>query len=123
MNKLIGVIATLCLAVFSASPARAQLNGNDIKNDRGVKAATQPPPGVYAGTMWQHVNADEIRGRRERILPGNPDASINAWLPYMQYVSKVKVLGANYGVDGMASVQNNAFAAPFFGVDQSSGYG
>ena len=47
------VVLTALLAVFFLKPACAQLGGEQIRGDQGLKSGSQAPPGFYvAETLY-----------------------------------------------------------------------
>jgi hypothetical protein len=108
-----------------AVPARAQFNGSHTLGDFGIQAGTQPPPGFYAAFFYYHYSADTLKDRNGDAIAPSPQSSgslgIDAYAPTFWYVSKLKVLGANYGAMAVAPWANGALEAPVFGLDQKTG--
>ena len=117
----------LALATFSAAPASAQLNGENLLGDMGVKSGTQPHPGFYVANLTYKYRTDTIKdpnGKRVVFDPTQPASqSINAVVPMFIYVSKYKVLGANYGMMAVMPVANGALEAPAFGLVEEASTG
>ena len=86
-------MTVLCLL---PSTTFAQLNGSNIKGDAGVKAGSQPPPGVYIAVPLWFYTADAAKDRDgNEILTGNLDAAVFGVA--LNVVTRKKVLGGNYG--------------------------
>jgi hypothetical protein len=121
-------IATLCalttLSLLVAIPARAQLNGSHLLGDFGVKAGTQPGPGFYAAAFYYRYGTDTIKDRDGTTIRAFPDSptsmAINAYAPLLWYVSKSKVLGANFGAFVVLPWVNGSIEAPAFSLDETS---
>ena len=53
--------AALAGAMLVASPAHAQLNGENLLGDAGVKSGSQAEPGFYVASMYYRYNTDTIK--------------------------------------------------------------
>ena len=55
----------LAVAVVIVNPAKgfAQLNGQNIKGDAGLKSGSQAPPGTYVAVPLYFYSADQIKDR------------------------------------------------------------
>jgi len=75
----------LMAAMFCAAPAHAQLNGENILGDMGVKSGTQAEPGLYASYVYYRYFTDSIRdpqGNPANLDPtGAASQTINASVP------------------------------------------
>jgi hypothetical protein len=111
----------LAVAVLSAMPAYAQLNGENLLGDTGVKNASQPAPGAYVGFLYYRYGADTIRkadGSRLAIDPSQPgEQTLQAALPLFIYVTRHKLLGGNYGMMAGVPFANGSLEAPGFGFE------
>ena len=109
-------------------PALAQLNGENLLGDMGIKSGTQPEPGFYASFLYYRYNTDTIKdpsGNRIRLDPtGNGSQTINAGVPIFYYVSKARVLGGHFGAMAVVPLANGSLEAPGFGLseDVSTGF-
>lgn len=90
-------IAAVVVALFLLpAPAAAQLNGDNVKGDAGLKAGSQAPPGVYIAVPLWFYTADAVKNRDgNEILTGNLDAAVFGVA--LNVVTPRKILGANYG--------------------------
>jgi len=78
------------------APATAQLNGQNIKGDVGLKAGTQAPPGAYLAIPLWFYAADSIKDRNgDTIRSGSLDSTVFG--VGLNVVTPAKLFGANYG--------------------------
>jgi len=114
---MFGVAAGLILL---AAPARAQLNGSHVPGDYGVQSGSQPAPGFYAALFYLRYDTDTIKdadGNIVRLSPSAPGSiGVAAVAPLAWYVSKTKVLGANYGAMVVLPFANASIEAPAFAL-------
>jgi hypothetical protein len=106
-----------------AAQAQAQLNGSHSLGDFGVQSGTQPGPGFYAALFYSHYGTDTIKnadGDTVRLSPSAPGSvGLSALVPIAWYVSKAKVLGANYGAMVVLPFANASLEAPAFQLDRT----
>jgi putative intracellular protease/amidase len=112
----------LLAALLAASPAAAQLNGENLLGDMGVKSGTQPEPGVYLSNIYYRYDARTLTGpdgERVQIDPtGAASQTIQASVPLAYWVSKTKVLGGNFAAMAVVPVAKGALEAPGFGLSE-----
>ena len=93
-----GQVLQLAGAMLVASPAHAQLNGENLLGDAGVKSGSQAEPGFYVASMYYRYNTDTIKdanGNRVVLDPNQPGSQrISAAMPVVLYVSEAKLFGA-----------------------------
>ena len=85
----------LAMAVlFVPSAAFAQLNGQNIKGDAGLKAGSQAPPGAYVAVPLWFYTADAVKDREgaER-LSGSLDSAVFGVA--LNVVTTKKIFGAH----------------------------
>ena len=90
--------AAVAIAVMLAVPAdsAAQLNGQNIKGDAGLKSGSQAPPGVYVAIPLWFYTADAVKDREgDELLTGTLDAAVFG--AALNVVTTRKLVGANYG--------------------------
>ena len=125
MKQTLALGACVTLGTLLATPAQAQLNGSHTLGDFGVQSGTQPGPGFYAALFYYRYSADTLKDRNGDTVTLSPDArgslGIDAYAPIFWYVSKHKILGANYGAMAVIPWANGALEAPIFGLDQTTG--
>ncbi|HET7219008.1 MAG TPA: transporter, partial [Vicinamibacterales bacterium] len=118
---------TLLAALAAAAPAHAQLNGENLLGDMGVKSGTQPDPGVYVSTIYYRYGTDTLKDAQGRPLnldaTGTASQTINAGVALVYFVTPKKVLGANFGMMAVLPVANGAVEAPGFGLSESVSVG
>jgi hypothetical protein len=122
MSRVLGC-AALALVTLVPAPAYAQLNGENLLGDNGVKSGSQPAPGLYVSGLYYFYNTDTIKDANGNRITYDPSQSgsqkLHVIAPLFTYVSKAKVLGANYGMMAVMPFANGALEAPAFGLDKS----
>ena len=117
MSRLKVAVAAFGLAWLAAVPAH-QLNGSHTLGDFGVQCGSQPQPGFYTALFYlplQHRHHQAAATEILRPAPNTPGSiGMTAVAPIMWYMSKAKVLGANYGAMVVLPWANAALAAPAF---------
>jgi hypothetical protein len=124
MRRLTWLGASCALMLLlPAVPAQAQLNGSHTLGDFGVKSGSQPDPGFYAALFYLHYGTDTIKdadGEMIGLGPEDPTSlGISAFAPMVWYVSKAKVLGANYGALVVLPFLNASIEAPAFRLERA----
>ncbi len=103
--------------------ARAQLNGSHSLGDYGVQAGSQAQPGFYTALFYLRYDTDTIKnvdGNTIRPFPDSPaSTAVTAAAPLLWYVSKAKVLGANYGVLVVLPWANASVEVPAFALSDT----
>ena len=124
-NLLAGL--TLLAAILCAAPARAQLNGENLLGDMGVKSGTQPEQGVYISTIYYRYFTDSIKdpnGNKVNIDPsGQASQTINAGMPAVYWVTPKKVFGANFGMMAVLPIAKGSLEAPGLGFSEKASAG
>ncbi len=88
--------ATVAALLFAPAASLAQLNGQNIKGDAGLKSGSQAPPGTYVAVPLWFYTADALKDRNgDQILTGNLDAAVYGLA--LNVVTTRTILGANYG--------------------------
>jgi hypothetical protein len=117
----------ILLAILFAAPAHAQLNGENLLGDIGVKSGTQPEPGLYVSSIYYRYRADSLKDASGRSVNADPtgDASqtINAGVPLVYYVTPKKVLGAHFAAMAVLPFANGGLEAPGLGLSESASLG
>ena len=120
MRRLMVPAIACGLTLLLAVPAQAQLNGSHTPGDFGVQSGSQPQPGFYAALFYLRYDADTIKdgdGNVVRLSPSAPGSiAVAAAAPLAWYVSKAKVLGANYGAMAVLPFANASIEAPAFAL-------
>ena len=123
MRRLTMFVVVSALTLLLAAPAQAQLNGSHTLGDFGVQSGSQPQPGFYAALFYLRYDADTIKdadGNIVRLAPSAPGSiAVAAVAPLAWYVSKAKILGANYGAMMVLPFANASIEAPAFALGQT----
>lgn len=116
---LVALMTSAC-CLGSASIALAQLNGQNIKGDMGLKAGSQAPPGGYVAIPLYFYSADALKDRNgDERLKGNLDAAVFGVA--LNYVTTKKVGSANYGFLVVLPFANNRLQGGR--IDENPGQG
>jgi hypothetical protein len=119
--------ALVIAAILLAAPGYAQLNGENLLGDMGVKSGTQPDPGIYVGNLYYRYFTDSIKGPDGTSVVFDPTASgsqtIHATVPMVIYVSPRKILGANYGAMAVMPFATASLEAPGLGLSEEASLG
>jgi hypothetical protein len=123
MRRLAPLGAVFGLTLLTAVPALAQLNGSHSLGDFGVQSGSQPQPGFYSALFYLHYSDDTIKdaaGNPIRLSPGEPSSiGLGALAPMVWYVSKAKILKANYGAMIVLPFANASIEAPAFQIGRT----
>jgi len=125
-RRLLPIAGTLA-AILCATPVHAQLNGENLLGDMGVKSGTQPEPGFYVSSIYYRYFADAIKdpdGKPMSLDPsGKANQTIHAGMPALLYVAPAKVLGGHLGMMAVLPVANGALEAPGLGFEEKASAG
>lgn len=117
----------MMLSMLLPSTAHAQLNGENLLGDMGVKSGTQPLPGVYVGNLYYRYRTEDIKGPDGQTVVFDPTNSgrqtIQASTPMVIYVSPKKIFGANYGLMAVVPFGNGSLEAPGLGLYEKASVG
>lgn len=122
----LSIVLLVAVAALVSTPASAQLSGHNFRGDYGLTSGSQPEPGWYVSMFYVAYETDKVVDRNgDRIsfdpsLPGSVTAQGIA--PFGWWVSKKKILGANYSLAVSPSFANNKIQAPVLGLDEKTGY-
>jgi hypothetical protein len=108
------LIGTLLLLV--PSPAMAQLGGENLRGDYGMKSGSQGPPGFYLGDIFYFYRTDTIKDLNGDDLSKAPAIDIFGNIILSSYVTKKKILGANYAFMVALPILNAELALPSLDV-------
>ena len=118
---------SILAAILVAAPAQAQLNGENLLGDMGVRSGSQPAPGLYASFIYYRYDASSLKGPDGKPLAldptGNASQTINAAVPLFYYVTPKKLLGANFAMMAVLPTASGSLEAPGFGLAEKAGYG
>ena len=118
------LLAQACvLTLLFAGPAQAQLNGSHTLGDFGVQSGSQPQPGFYTALFYLRYDTDTIKdadGNTVRLPQASPGSlAVSALAPMVWYVSKAKLLGANYGAMVVFPFANASIEVPAFQLGET----
>ena len=120
-------IGVLVLIALVPEPAQAQFLGHNFHGDYGLQAATQAPPGFWLAAFYLRYDGDSLRDRNGdeiRIDPeGRGELDTNSYVLGLWWVSKAKILGANYSLAVFPAWTDNVLEAPILGLEQRSDTG
>ena len=102
--KRFGLEIWLALSLLWPMPALAQLNGENLLGDSGVKSGSQPAPGTYVGFLYYRYATDTIKTKDGNTLTFDPSQrgseTLHASMPLVIHVTDSKLLGGNSRDDG-----------------------
>lgn len=109
----------LCVALIAgtllgvATNAVAQLGGENLRGDHGMKSGSQGAPGFYLGNMFYFYQTDSVKGLSGNTL-SKVDTKVNVFVDLVPaiYVTKHKILGANYGAMVALPIVNSQLSLP-----------
>jgi hypothetical protein len=117
----------IVLPILFAAPAHAQMNGENLLGDMGVKSGTQPEPGLYVSTIYYRYRADSLKDTAGRSINADPTGeasqTINAGVPLVYYVTPKKVLGAHFAAMAVVPFATGGLEAPGLGLSESASLG
>ena len=119
-------VFTAALALL-AVPASAQLNGENLLGDMGVKSGSQPHAGLYVGNLYYRYFADTVKSPDGKTVVFDPagggSQTIHAAVPLFIFVSEKKLFGGNIGMMAVMPFANGALEAPGLGLSESASAG
>ena len=100
------VAAILTVAVLLPTPSAAQLKGQNIKGDAGLKSGSQPPPGAYVVVPLWFYTGDAVKDHDGReLLSGSLDSAIFGG--GLIVVTQKTLFGGRYGFMAVLPGANN----------------
>jgi hypothetical protein len=116
---VLGVVLTVAAAAAPAT-VRAQLNGQNIKGDTGLKSGSQAAPGTYIVLPAYFYSADSLKDRNgTEILRGSLDTTIAGLA--VNVVTTKTLAGANYGFLVVLPFANNRLQGTEIDLNPGSG--
>src|SRR5437016_5587290 len=76
--------------------ALGHLGGENLRGDYGMKSGSQNPPGFYLSNVFYFYSSDTITTLSGADLPKSPRVDIFGDIILGSYVTKKRILGANY---------------------------
>ena len=90
------LILAVAIVTVNAAEGFAQLNGQNIKGDTGLKAGSQAPPGTYVAVPLYFYTADQIKDREgSQLRTGSLDAAVFGLA--VNVVTTKKIADGTYG--------------------------
>jgi hypothetical protein len=91
-----------------------------MKGQYGMMAGTMAPPGIYVGAFAYYYTASDLKEPDGTSVSG---PALNQWVfgPFVEYVSKVKILGGNYSALAAIPFATIMTDYPRLGDDLSTG--
>jgi hypothetical protein len=125
--KTLMTTAALAAAIACATPAQAQLNGENLLGDMGVKSGTQPEPGLYVSSIYYRYGTDSLRdpdGKPMSLDPsGEANQTIHAAMPAFYWVTPKKLFGANFAMMAVVPLAKGSLEAPGLGLTEEASTG
>ena len=126
-TRIFVMAIAIVTSMVATAPAYAQLNGENLLGDTGVKSGSQAAPGLYIGNLFYRYTTDTIRNANGQRIVLDPEQrgsqTINAAVPLVVYVSRARVFGANYGAMAVLPLANGSLEAPAFGLQEHASTG
>src|SRR5450432_2867973 len=91
-----GALLVGTLISLVPTSAVAQLGGENLRGDYGMKSGSQGPPGFYIGDIFYFYRTDTVKDLNGNDLAKSPAIDIFGNIILSSYVTKKKILGANY---------------------------
>jgi hypothetical protein len=90
------LLLVAAIVVVNPDKVFAQLNGQNIKGDTGLKSGSQAPPGTYVAVPLYFYTADQIKDREgNQLRTGGLDAAVFGVA--LNVVTTRKIAGGTYG--------------------------
>ena len=95
-----------------ALAAQAQPSAHYVPGVEGIKAATLPPPGIYLRDYNVAYASDRLNDPKgNEINAADPKAFVYANVPRLIWITDLKLLGGNIGVDALLPLQYTSLEA------------
>jgi len=111
-----GALLVGTLISLVPTSAVAQLGGENLRGDYGMKSGSQGPPGFYLGNIFYFYRTGTIKDLNGNDLSRSPDIDIFGDIILTSYVTKKKILGANYAFAVALPILNAELALPSLDV-------
>ncbi len=119
MRMKVMLIVLAGLSVIGALQA-GEIGNEYVNGVEGLKAASIPPPGLYARIYGVNYRTDEMKDADGNDLDIGFDVSIWALVPRVIWVSEYKILGGNYVADVIVPLIYTDLEIEALQVDDSS---
>jgi hypothetical protein len=122
-TRFFRLLAAIAIPVSTVSPTitLAQLNGQNIRGDLGIKAGSQAPVGVYFAVPMWFYDANEVKDDDGNTLL---NLSLNSTIFGLaaNVVTSKKLFGGNYGFLVAIAWANNRIAGANFDENPGAGF-
>ncbi len=119
--KVIAFSTLFVAALMVDDPAQAQERGQYLPGFRGLNAGVQAPPGFTYANYFFWYPTSTLKNSSGDKVPLNFDLNLVADLNVFAYITKSKILGANYGFTVLLPFTNTAASLPQLGPGIGAG--
>jgi len=117
MKKIATAIMIIAAFLMFCVPAFAGETEAYVSGGEGIMAATLPPPGFYLRVYNVAYSADLLKDDGGNTLPVDFDLDVLAQVHRLVWVTKKKILGANYAFDVVIPALYTDVKIGAFGID------
>jgi hypothetical protein len=119
------LVFAICVLAHSSLPVKAQYIGDQMLGLTGLKAGSQPGPGLYLALPLYYRDSNiSIHDSQGRHILQDLSANIDVIaLPAIQVTTPFKILGANYGAGYSQWIINGLLNVAAADFQRSTGYG
>jgi hypothetical protein len=104
------------IRLLAPTSAVAQLGGENLRSDYGMKSGSQGPPGFYLLDIFYFYRTDTAKTLNGDDLLKAPAIDIFGNIILSSYVTKKKILGANYAFTVALPILNAELSLPSLDV-------
>jgi hypothetical protein len=112
----LAALLKVTLTLMAPTPALAQLGGENLRGDYGMKSGSQGPPGTYVGDVFYFYRTDTVKDLSGNSVRGATSLNIFADVILGSQVTKKKILGGNYAFMAALPILNTELALPSLNV-------
>jgi hypothetical protein len=112
----LAALLMVTLTLMAPTPALAQLGGENLRGDYGMKSGSQGPPGTYVGDVFYFYRTDTVKDLSGNSVRGATSLNIFADVILGSQVTKKKILGGNYAFMAALPILNTELALPSLNV-------
>jgi len=98
-KSIVVILCVLGIAAAIYGTAAAGVTGHYVNGVEGIKAATLPPPGFYYRLYNVFYNACDLTDPQGDESPVDFDLSVYAMVNRFLWISDIKILGGDFGLD------------------------
>ena len=115
-------VALISLGAICSGRADAQLAGEHVLLQFGLKSGSQPPPGAYLAPTYLNWDVDKIIDRNGNEIPIG-GLAVHGLAFFGWGVTQKKLLGGNYGFQIIVPLVSSNLEFPRLGLQTGSGLG